>query len=136
VSRPTINSSGSFSPAVVNVFEKTMSVLSLKIVTLYVSGVDLSNGIVNGLKSSSVLKSFVRLIVGPTPEDISKLFPLSIALLTDTFATLQGCITQWYGKFPSLLKEYRKKEFAVAGIIPELKIAPESGADAKPLVTV
>ena len=102
---PAINSSGSFSPATVNVFENTV-VLFLNIVTLYVSGVDLSNGTVNGVKSSNVLESFVRFNVGPTPEDNSKLFPLSVALLTDTIATLHGCISQWYTKSPSLLNVY------------------------------
>jgi hypothetical protein len=47
MSCPAINSNGSLSPATVNVFENTLLVLSLNIVILYVSGVDLSDGTVN-----------------------------------------------------------------------------------------
>lgn len=69
MSFPAINSSGSFSPATVNVFENTLPILSLDIVILYVIGVDLYNGTVNGVKSSNVLRSLVRFKVGPVPEE-------------------------------------------------------------------
>ena len=49
MSCPAINSSGSLSPATVNVFENTLLVLSFNIVMLYVVGVDWSNGTVNGV---------------------------------------------------------------------------------------
>ena len=73
---------------------------------LYVSGVDPSSGTVNGVKSSKVLESFERFHVGPTPEANSKFFPFSVAALTDTIATLHGCISQWYTKPPALLNVY------------------------------
>ena len=61
-----ISSSGSFSPATVNVFENHLLLgsLLLAMVMLYVSGVDLSNGTVSGAKTSSALRSLVRLRVG------------------------------------------------------------------------
>ena len=80
--------------------------------------------------------SWVRLSVLPVPEDNSKLLPLSIASLTDIAATLHGWISQWYRKSPALLNVYWKNEFAVAGIIPELKTEPASEALGDPLVTV
>ena len=49
---PFISSSGKDSPGVTKILEKTFSVLSLKMVTLYAIGFVLSNGIVIGLKSS------------------------------------------------------------------------------------
>ena len=101
------SSTGSFSPATVNVFENRLLLgsLVLAMVMLYVSGADLSNGTVSGAKTSSVLRSLVRLRVGPTPEDISKLLPLSIPLITETIAGFHGWISQWYTKLPSLLND-------------------------------
>jgi hypothetical protein len=121
---------------VVNKSENTLFAPSSSIVMLYVIGVVLSRGTVSGLIFIKFLKSLEKFHVEPTPDDNSKFGCLSNALLADTTATRQGCISQWYTKSPALLKVYWKNEFAVAGIIPELNSDPESELPGFPLVTV
>lgn len=92
---------------------------------LYVIWVVLSAAVtVVGLKFSNLLSFLLKIRTGAVPEVNTKLFPCSIALLTDTFPILNEWISQWYvNSLPSLgTNVYWKNE--VYGFIPELKRDP------------